>query len=426
MPRVFQFHHPGGERRACGEHLPRVRSLQGVGAASGGIDGVTRRGHALLLAVVLLALAACTDPGAQAAGDGSPSPPTVLKIAYLENLAPEGAFERVVPAFYGAKLALDQALASGDLPVEVEVVPQDIGDPARMADVLAEDAADPTYVGAMVSPFWSEPRAVGERVSAAGIATFSLSTVNPDAASSWRSWYAAVAPLQEQAAKVADWLAASKGARDGVCVGTDGAGYGEEFTREVGRMSSVDVVDRSTIPSMEAMPVSVMRGIRASGCGAMVYGGFGSDAGVIRIELDAAGLSDVHLVGSDAIQDHTFLELTGASGDGTVSSCSCVDLGASPSLSGQQFIHDYQSEYGTAPASYAVEGWDVARMFASVIRAGARTRSSVADAIAARDSFDGLVHPYVFTGSGALAPSARTVVLSEANGGRWLSVGSES
>ena len=177
---------------------------------------------------------------------------------------------------------------------------------------------------------------------------------------------------------------------------------------------------------MEAMPVSVMHGIRASGCGAMIYGGFGSDAGVIRIELEAAGLSHVRLVGSDAIQDHTFLELTGASGDGTVASCSCVDLGASPSLSGQQFIHDYQSEYGTAPASYAVEGWDVARMFASVIRAGARTRSSVADAIASRDSFDGLVHPYSFTGSGALAPSARAIVLLEANGGRWLSIGSES
>jgi branched-chain amino acid transport system substrate-binding protein len=387
---------------------------------------VTRRPRALLLAGTLFALAACTDPGARAAADGSPSPPAVLKIAYLENLAPEGAFERVVPAFYGAKLALDQALASGDLPVTVEVVPQDIGDPARMAEVLAEDAADPTFIGAMVSPFWSEPRPVGERLSAAGIPTFSLSTVNPDAATSWRSWYAAVAPLQDQAAKVAGWLGATKNARDGVCVATDGAGYGEAFAREVERMPSVHVVDRSTIPSMEAMPVSVMRGIRASGCGAMVYGGFGSDGGVIRIELDAAGLSHVHLVGSDSIQDHTFLELTGPSGDGTVASCSCVDLGASPSLSGQQFIHDYQSEYGTAPAAYAVEGWDVARMFASVIHSGARTRSSVAGAIASRDSFEGLAHPYAFTRSGALAPSARSVVLSEANGGRWLSIGSGS
>jgi hypothetical protein len=36
------------------------------------------------------------------------------------------------------------------------------------------------------------------------------------------------------------------------------------------------------------------------------------------------------------------------------------------------------------------------------------------------------VHPYSFTGSGALAPSARAIVLLEANGGRWLSIGSES
>jgi len=387
---------------------------------------VIRRSRFLLVSVALLALAGCTDPGAQAAGEASPSPPTDLKIAYLENLAPEGAFDRVVPAFYGAKLALDQALSSGDLPIEVEVVPQDIGDPARMAEVLAEDAADPSYIGAMVSPFWSEPRAVGQRVSAAGIPTVSLSTVNPEASSSWRAWYAAVAPLQDQGAKVADWLRTSESGRNGVCVATDGSGYGLAFARAVARNSSVHVVDRSTIPSEEAMPASVVHAIAASGCSALVYGGSSSDAGLIRIELNAAGLSHVRLVGSDAMQDHTFLTITGPSGDGTVASCSCVELGAAPNLPGQQFIHDFQSEYGTTPASYAVEGWDVARMFASVVRSGARTRSSVADAIAAQDSFAGLAHSYAFTNSGALAPAARIVGLSEADGGRWLSLDGKS
>ncbi|MFL5768393.1 MAG: hypothetical protein ACJ758_11200 [Actinomycetota bacterium] len=380
------------------------------------------RRRALLL-TTLLSLAACTDAGATAAGGGSPSPPTTLKIAYLENLAPEGAFERVVPAFYGAKLALDQALASGDLPIAVEVVPQDIRDPARTADVLAEDAADPSFIGAIASPFWSEPREVGERLSAAGIPTFSLSTVNPAAATSWRSWYAAVAPLRDQAQKVAEGLSTTKEGADGVCLASDDSGYGEAFAHAVARTVPVRIVDRGVIPSMEPMPSSVMHGIDASGCGALVYGGFGSDAGVIRIELDASGMSHVRLVGSDAIRDHTFLELTGPSGDGTLASCSCVDLGPAPDLSGQQFIHDYQSEYGTSPASYAVEGWDVARMFASVIRSGARTRGSVADAIASRNSFTGLAHPYAFTPSGALAPSVRTVGLSEATGGRWLSTG---
>src|SRR5204863_8385018 len=166
------------------------------------------------------------------------------------------------------------------------------------------------------------------------------------------------------------------------------------------RSSFVRVVARGTIPSEEAMQASVIHRIRAAGCGALVYGGFGSDAGLIRIELDAAGLSHVRLVGSDAMQDHTFLEITGPSGDGTVASCSCVELGAAPTLTGQQFIHDYQSEYGTTPAPYAVEGWDVARMFAAVVRSGARTRSSVADAIASEGSFQGLAHTYAFTKSG--------------------------
>jgi branched-chain amino acid transport system substrate-binding protein len=164
----------------------------------------------------------------------------------------------------------------------------------------------------------------------------------------------------------------------------------------------------------------VTHAIRSSGCDALVYGGFASDAGLIRIELDAAGLGRVRLIGSDAIRDHTYLEFTGPSGDGTVASCSCVDLGAAPSLPGQQFIHDYQSEFGGPPAAYAVEGWDVARLFASAIRSGARTRSTVADAIAATDSFQGLATTYGFTESGDLAPSARVVNLFVANGSRWL------
>jgi branched-chain amino acid transport system substrate-binding protein len=380
------------------------------------------RRRAVVVPVVLLALVACTDPASRPGGDGPPTPPATLKIAYLENLTPEGAFERVVPAFYGAKLAVDQALASGDLPIEVEIVPQDIGDPARMEEVLAEDAADPSYVGAMVSPFWSEPLAVGERLSAAGITSISLSAVNPDA-SSWRSWYAAVAPLADQAAGVAERLASSKNGRKGVCVASDGSAYGTEFVRAFEKSRVVDVVERSTIPSEEVMPAPALHGIRSSRCRAMVYGGFGSDAGLIRIQLDAAGLSRVRLAGSDAIRGHTFLDVTGPSGDGTIASCSCADLGATPNLPGQQFIHDFQSEYGTAPPAYAVEGWDVARIFASVIRSGTHTRSSIADAIASRDSFEGLVHRYAFTRSGELAPSARVVALDLAEGGRWLAAG---
>jgi branched-chain amino acid transport system substrate-binding protein len=400
----------------------RVRSLQGRRRGSADRRRHDNRRRAALLPALLLAFVACTDPAARPSGGPTPAPPVSLKIAFLENLTPEGAFERVVPAFYGAKLALDQALASGNLPIEMEIVPQDIGDPAGMTEVLAEDAADPSYIGAMVSPFWSEPSSVGERLSDAGIPSISLSAVNPDA-SSWRSWYAAVAPLEDQGADVAERLAAANGRRKGVCVASDGSAYGTTFAGAVARSRAIRVVERATIPSEQVMPAPVMREIRSSGCGTLAFGGFGSDAGLIRIELDAAGLSRVGLVGSDAILDHTFLEITGASGDGTIASCSCADLGASPDLPGQQFIHDFQSEYGASPPAYAVEGWDVARMFASAVRSGARTRSSVADAISAEDSFDGLAHDYAFTRSGELAPASRAVAIDTAEGGRWLPVG---
>jgi branched-chain amino acid transport system substrate-binding protein len=370
--------------------------------------------------VLLLVLAGCTDP---ARGSDASRSATHLKVAYLENLAPEGAYERVVPAFQGAKLALDQAFADGDLPLEVEVVAQDVGDPERAADVLAADAADPSYVTAIVSPYWSEPSAAGERLSAAGMATVSLSAVNPDPTPPWHAWFRAVAPLADQASAIAEALDRSRTGDSGICVASDGSAYGDAFARAVGEATRRHVLARGTIPSAEPIPVGLLRQIRTSGCGAVVFGGFGSDAALIRIELDAAGLRKVRLVGADAMRDRTFLSVAGPSGDGTIASCSCVDLGTAESLPAQQFIHDYQSEFGGPPAAYAVEGWDVGHLVAAAVRSGARTRSEVARALQGTRSFAGLGNTYTFSRSGELPPGVRVVQLFRATGGRWLPLG---
>jgi branched-chain amino acid transport system substrate-binding protein len=373
--------------------------------------------------LLVLLLASCTAEASPPNGDpGATAPPLHLEIAFLENLMPEGAYERVVPAFQGAKLALDQAFANGDLPTEVEIVPQDIGDPQRMSDVLSADVADPSYVGAIGSPFWSEPAAAGSRLSDAGLATVSLSSVGP-ANPGWNSWFRAVAPLSDQAVEVGAFLDRARLGEHGVCLASDGSTYGSAFVDAVARTTRRHVLSRSVIPTGEAIPERPLRQIRSGGCAALVFGGFGSDAGLIRIELDAAGLGGVRLIGADGMRDRTFLSVAETSGDGSVASCSCVDLGTSTSLSAQQFIHDYQSEFGGPPASYAVEGWDMGRLYVAAIRSGASTRSEVAAYLGKVRSFTGLAQTYGFSRSGGLLPSARLVQLFRESGGRWLPIG---
>jgi branched-chain amino acid transport system substrate-binding protein len=389
------------------------------------LRNVAPRRSQLLAPILLfvLLLAGCTAEASPPNGDpGATTPSLHLKIAFLENLAPEGAYERMVPAFQGAKLALDQAFANGDLPSEVEIVPQDIGDPQRMTDVLNADAADPSYVGAIAAPFWSEPMAAGSRLSDAGLATVSLSSVGP-ANPGWSSWFRAVAPLSDQAAEIGAYLDRARWGEHGVCLASDGSSYGSAFANAVARATRRHVLSRGVIPTGEAIPEQTLRRIRSGGCTALVFGGFGSDAALIRIELDAAGLSAVRLAGADGMRDRTFLSVAGTSGDGTIASCSCADLGTSTSLPAQQFIHDYQSEFGGPPASYAVEGWDMGRLYVAAVRSGANTRSAVAAYLNDVVSFTGLANTYAFSGSGGLLPSARVVQLFRESGGRWLPVG---
>jgi branched-chain amino acid transport system substrate-binding protein len=374
-----------------------------------------------LLVVGLLLAASCTEPEARSEPEPTgPDEAADLKIAFLENLMPEGAYERMVPAFQGAKLALAQASEEGDMTAAVEIVPQDVGDAERLDEVLADDLADPSYVGAIVSPFWSAPPSLGERLSAAGLATISLSTVNPDPKEPWRDSYRAVAPLQDQAKAVGEMLDTSRSGERGVCIGTDGSPYGSMFTDFVERATSRKVVGRFLIPAEQSIPARTVQRLRSSGCHALVFGGTGSNAGLVRIELDAAGLAGVKLFGPDAIRDRTFLTLTGRSGDGTVASCSCADPGSAASLEAQQFIHDYQSEYGGPPAPYAVEGWDMGRLFVSAVRSGATNREAVAAYVRQLDTFSGLGATYAFSEAGALESSSRVVTLFRAGGNRWL------
>jgi len=378
--------------------------------------------EAALCAVVL---SACTEGALPGTGPTAnpPSPVARVKIAFLQDLSAADAALRTAPAFQGAKLAFDTVGLSGDLDVDVELVALDTeGDPETATLVARKVAADPDFVGAIGAPFLTAQRVVGAVLDAAGVPTITLSTLGPDfAKAGWTSWRRAVADQARQGAAVAAFVDSLLGAtRRGVCLLGDGSQTASGLLRPVAGALRAGIVLRSRVALGNGRTDGVADAVRDAGCGVVIWGGLSGQGALVRGRLVDGGLQRVAFVGADGMKDGTFLFVSGTAGRGTVAACPCADLSTATELAAQRFIQDYQADFGLPPGPYAVEAWDVARMFVQAFRAGALTRAEVLGSLWSVDRFDGLANTYVFEPTGELAPGAARVHLYREQAGRWV------
>ncbi|HZD80107.1 MAG TPA: branched-chain amino acid ABC transporter substrate-binding protein [Actinomycetota bacterium] len=382
---------------------------------------------AWLLALVVLA-GACTTRApartpAPAPTTSDPSPaPSMLKIAFIEDLAPEDAQTRTAPAYQGARLAVDTATLGERLPVPVEIVALDTkGDPSTAADVVRTIVDDQSFVGAIGAPLLTGQASIGVAMDAAGLPMITLSTLGPDLSrNGWTGWRRAVAGQTREAAVLADHIDGMRRLGAGACLIGDGSPASIGLLHGVARAISTPVALRMRAAIERNGSDRVVAAIAAAGCGVVVWGGFGAEGAVLRQQLVEQGLRSVRFVGGEGLKDPTFLSVVGEAGAGTVVVCPCVDLTTSTRFAAQRFIQDYQSDFGLPPGPYAAEAWDVMRMFLQAIERGAATRSQVAAALSATSSFEGLADTYVFEPSGELVPSSAQVHVFRDEGGRWI------
>ena len=348
-----------------------------------------------------------------------------VKIAFLHDMSVLGSSQIVAPSLLGLELAIKEAVDRGDLHVIPEVVGLDTeGDPAQAIELAQEVAADPTYVAAVIGPFWSEPPAVGDVLDAAGLPTLSLSNLDPSLASrGWSSWRRVVAGLPREAAELAAAIDGSPRSSTGVCLVGDGSiGAGtltDLLTKALGEgrvAASLQLADETALGG-------VLDRIDRTGCGVVGWTGSGLGATLLRTGMTEAGLASVPVLGSSAMKTDAYLSTTAGAGDGTIVTCACVDLGSSTRPEARRFIHDFQSQYGTAPGVDGAEAWDVGGMLLRAFREGATTRESVSAALSASDDYSGLANTYRFTVDGELASDSSRIHLFRAEGVRWVPLG---
>ena len=373
---------------------------------------------ACVSAALALSASACTG------ANGAPSPSSshtnadlvTVKVAYFEDATLDEPFELALPALQGFRLAFSRAAEAGTLPVGVEIVELDTQGDAAMALALAQKVADdPSYVAAIAAPFWSEPDEVGEVLDRAGLLTFGLSELGAPS----DEWGGRLRFVPVQARQV-DAIAAHLRTRaepGGVCVAHDATTYGAALAADLTETLGPIRGPSDLVADDESETASLVESIEASGCAFVAWGGFGTIAVALRSALTDSGSASVRLVGSDAMKTDAYVEDAVGAGEGTVVSCGCVDLTTSLDLAAQVFIHDYQSENGSAPGVFSAEGLDAGSVLLDALRSGPPTRDAVRAAVISTGSFEGLSRTYVFAGDELEGPEA---ALFEDRGQRWV------
>ena len=336
-----------------------------------------------------------------------PSPPPEVSVAFIEDLAPQGALERTLPSLQAVELAAVTASLEDD-PVTVDVVAFDTGgDEAAAAEIATQIAGDPSYVAVIAGPDLAGQAELVATLAAAEVPLLSLSARGTVANAPGGTWFRFVAPVEAQARALAHAMPTIRASRRGVCVVAappDGTTYARDVVHLLPGDLAVTQVDDGT-------------GVAAAGCGIALWTG-NEEGGA---EIATGGSEAAILVGGPGLRDPRFLQLAGADAEGAISLCSCADLSTSLDLAAQRFIQDYQSEYGSPPGPYAVEAWDAAHLLIRAVREGGSTRAAIVALLAATRGVDGLAGSYRFLG-GELADPESATRRFVVEGGRWLEV----
>jgi ABC-type branched-subunit amino acid transport system substrate-binding protein len=339
----------------------------------------------------------------------SPSPllSEPIKVAFVQDLSPEGALERTLPAFNAVELAFSNAALDDDGDVTTVLVAFDVaGDPAAAEDVAAEVVGDPRFVAAIAAPHLGAQEALARGLGEVPLLTLSAGGDLIDLEPGTRVRF--VAPVRDQAIALANLALSRPRSRRGVCL-APAAADGARFD---------GFVTRALDPEADPIGASDADAVLAAGCGVVVWTGEGIGGAGLVLDLDGTTIA---VVGGSGLLDADFIEDAGSSAEGVLSVCSCADVSTSLDLVAQRFIQDYQSEYGSPPGPFAVEAWDAAHLLLQTLREPTPSRTAVANSIAETSSFDGLGGTYRFEG-GELARPGASIRIYRVEGGRWILV----
>jgi branched-chain amino acid transport system substrate-binding protein len=262
--------------------------------------------------------------------------------------------------------------------------------------------ADKKILGIVGPPFSGESEAADPIFEAAGIPAITPSATRVSLSSKgWKTFHRAVANDDSQgpaaAAYIKDSLKAQK-----VFVADDQSAYGAGLADVVkAKLGSLVIgTDKTEGDGKQTDFSALVQKVTSSGATALFYGGYYTNAGIIRKQLTAAGWKGT-LLGGDGMKDQGLSKASGnTAAVGTVVTCPC----SPPEAAGATFNNDYKTKWNVAAGTYSDVAFDAANIFLQGIDAGNTTPEKL-NTYLSTVNYKGIANTYKFTSQGELDPT---------------------
>ena len=312
------------------------------------------------------------------------------------------------PMLKGAQLAIDEYNAANpDATVELKTFDTQ-GDPAK-APAVAQAAIDAKVCGILGPGFSGESNAALPLYNEAGVAAVTGSATNAELQNNnWTSWFRILANDGVQGPAIAKYIAETlKPTTIGII--DDGSDYGKGLAGNVADAVSGATVVTDTIDPKAADFAAAVTKMKNANPDVIFYGGYYGEAAKLSTQLRDAGVKS-QLVFGDGVKDQAgYVDAAGPAAEGAIIGCPCKDGSA-------DFVAAWKAKYNEAPGTYGAEYYDIANLFLSVLKGGAKTNTAVLDGIKAAD-FAGVTKQIKFTDNGE-ATNASAIYLYKVKDGQ--------
>ena len=300
----------------------------------------------------------------------------------------------------GATIAIDEFNAANpDCQIKFDTNYDSQGDPAQ-ATPLADTIVGKSDVVALIGPgFSGETKAVMPKLEAAGLPMITPGATNAALSTNgWKMFHRILANDDKQAPGVASLIKDTiKSTKVGVVDDASeyGKGLADSVRKELGALSVKD----AQIDPKAADYSAAVTAMTSANVDTVFYGGYYAEAAKLVSQLRDAGFEGTFVSGDGSL-DTGFVEGAGEAGTGAY----LTATGAPPDVN-PEFQAAFKAKYGTDPALYSPEAYDIARVFLAGVAAGDVTRASLAEFVTAYDE-PGITKQIKFDATGEPAGSA--------------------
>lgn len=324
----------------------------------------------------------------------------------------------------GAKLAVDQANKSGNLPFMLSFKTADDQGSGTNAPTAARSLIDDSSVVAVVGPAFSGATQAAEPLFAqAGLASVSASATLPtltDPKNGFTTFFRIVATDSDQGKGATAYLTKKLNVKKVYSI-NDKSAYGAGLATVLDKNlkdAGVTLKSEGVQPTKDYSAVA--QKVVNFSPDAVYYSGYYADFALLVKALKSAGYTGT-IVSDDGSKDPQFVKQAGTqAAEGVLFTCPCTDAASDPNA--QQFVSGYKQAFNTDPSTYSPEAYDAANTIIAAMKSinGSIDRQKVVDAIK-NVNYQGLTKQISFNSNGQV--QANQIFLYQVKNGQIVFLG---